>query len=1185
METEMNEGSSRIQHVYSNPRRYSFLLGEGAHVKTPRQFLFELGQVRERKDKNKRYTLKEDLFSRFSVEALTQQFYDKLYHWYQWAIEESTGVYFPNKPDTATDDRDAIGSNMIRLVTRLLFVWFIKQKGLVPEEIFDERELDKILVDFNPEASDSSNYYNAILQNLFFATLNSEITKRAFTKPDFQGASSSYGVKTLFRDNKNERDTFFKISHEEFLKLFHHVPYMNCGLFECLDKYSHSDIGQEKDLLLDGFSTKTCRDNETGHYKYRAFVPNSLFFAPEHKVTVTTREKDKIKKEEIKVQGLITLLKDYNFTVEENTPTEVQVSLDPELLGRVFENLLAAYNPETGDSVRKSTGSFYTPREIVEYMVNESLIEYLKSKVDNGKTLEGEFRKLVDYQDHDVAISDAQKEECLKALYDCKVLDPACGSGAFPMGMLQQMVHIIKQLDSQNDKWHQIVLDKAAEESRKAFQNENNETRKKKLNEIDEEFNDDMTNPDYKRKLYIIQNCIYGVDIQPIAMLICKLRFFISLVCEQDKIDFNKPESNFGINTLPNLETKFVSANTLLSPAINGYTGDWTVDEHLAKLKEDLLEIRMRHFKVKTQMSKQKNRGKDEAKRKEILEYIVNSASTPDEDLIKRNKDLIKEYFSELDKYREKKMKPVKVPMSLWGEEQEVLMDENASKRREYQDRIKACESEIKREENKKNPVGFEAAVQQVTEWNPYDQNASAPFFSPEWMFGMTDGFDVVIGNPPYIQLQADRSKLARLYAPCGFDTFKGSGDIYCLFYEKGNYLLKDGGLLCFITSNKWMRAGYGDLLRKYLTAKTAPTMVIDFGETHVFDAMVMTNILMFKKERNNFGLCATQVKEDFVNRNAINQYVEAHHIFCHFEGDESWVIMPDEMRALKKKVEAKGVSLEKWKIDIYRGVLTGFDKAFWITSEEREEILESCETKQEKKLTEAIIKPLLRGKDIRKYGCQWAELWLIGTFPSKKIDIKNVPSIRKHLLTFTKERLEQTGKKYIVNGEEIKSRKKTNGEWFETQDSITYWKKFEGTKIVYPETSKFLPFYYDEGEFYANKTCFIMTGEHLCYLTAIFNSSLFKYCFRENFPVLFGGARGLSKQFFEELPIMKVDDKTELEFHDLVQDIQNDFSREKAKEIDNKIFDLYGLNEHERQLVGYIDYHDSIENNEKNKN
>ena len=145
--------------------------------------------------------------------------------------------------------------------------------------------------------------------------------------------------------------------------------------------------------------------------------------------------------------------------------------------------------------------------------------------------------------------------------------------------------------------------------------------------------------------------------------------------------------------------------------------------------------------------------------------------------------------------------------------------------------------------------------------------------------------------------------------------------------------------------------------------------------------------------------------------------------------------------------------------------------------------------------------------------------------------------------------------------------------------------KKFEGTKIVYPETSKFLPFYYDECEFYANKTCFIMTGEHLCYLTAIFNSSLFKYCFRENFPVLFGGARGLSKQFFEELPIMKVDDKTELEFHDLVQDIQNDFSREKAKEIDNKIFDLYGLNEHERQLVGYIDYHDSIENNEKNKN
>lgn len=980
MEADIEEGSSRIQHRYSNPRRYSFLLGEGAHVKTPHQFLFELGKVRERKVKNKVLTPIEDLFSRFSVEALTQQFYDKLYHWYQWAIEKSTGVYFPNRPETTTDDRDAIGSNMIRLVTRLLFVWFIKQKGLVPDSIFDVNELDKILVDFDPESSESSNYYNAILQNLFFATLNSEINKRAFTKPGFQGASSSYGVKTLFRDNKKEKDTFFKISHEEFLKIFLHVPYMNCGLFECLDKYSRSDIGQEQDLLLDGFTTKNCRDKATGHFKYRAFVPNSLFFAPEHKVKVTTQEKGKVKEEEIEVQGLINLLKDYNFTVEENTPAEVQVSLDPELLGRVFENLLAAYNPETGDSVRKSTGSFYTPREIVQYMVNESLVEYLKSHVENGKNLEGEFRKLIEYQDHKVTISEVQKDECLKALYECKVLDPACGSGAFPMGMLQQMVHIIKQLDPQNEKWHQIVLDKAAEESRKAFQNESNETRRKKLQEIDEEFNDDMTNSDYKRKLYIIQNCIYGVDIQPIAMLICKLRFFISLVCEQNKIDFSKPEDNFGINTLPNLETKFVSANTLLSPDISKYTGDWTVDEHLAKLKEELLDIRMRHFKVKTQTSKQNNRDKDEAKRQEILSYIVNSASKPDEDLIKRNKALIKEHFSELNKYLEKKMEPVKVPMSLWGEEKEVMMDMNASKRRELQDRIKSCESEIKREENKKNPVGFEAAVQQVTEWNPYDQNTSAPFFSPEWMFGMTDGFDIVIANPPYL----DYRKIPKISkeGTVSFNLMKDSQrpNFFCFFIEKGIGLLKSGGILFFINPESMLSADFAFGLRKLLLSEGKICSIVDVSNFRVFqDAQTYTMVWNFIKNDH----C-----HDCIQLNKCSSYKD----LLDFKG----IRIPYSLYVedVKCRIPNSKKAILACKIENNSVNLGSICKMNWGTSSSgygRLKIKESkfCELDESQK---SLYSPLIQTADIKRYVIKWEKSYI-----PKKIYSESLRNIFEH--------------------------------------------------------------------------------------------------------------------------------------------------------------------------------------------
>ncbi len=1167
MEAEMSEHSSRIQRSYSNPRRYSFLLGEGAHVKTPHQFLFEKGPVHERRENNKDLSKWDDLLSRFSVEALTKEFYNKLYHWYQWAVEESTGVYFPNKPETAKDDRDAISANIIRLVTRLLFVWFIKQKGLVPNNIFDAAQLDRILVDFNPQTKDSSIYYNAILQNLFFATLNNEIDKRAFVKPDFQGRSSSHGVKTLFRDDR--KSTWFKISHDEFIKLFHRVPYMNCGLFECQDKYEKTDIGQEQDLLLDGFSSKGAIDKSTGHFKYRAFVPNYLFFAPEHEETITVIDGNKTRQEVVKAQGIIKLFEEYNFTVEENTPVDVQVSLDPELLGRVFENLLAAYNPETGASARNSTGSFYTPREIVEYMVNESLIEYLKTHVAEGEALESQFRKLVSYLDNETELTDEQKDACLKALYDCKILDPACGSGAFPMGMLQQMVHIIKQLDPDNEKWRQVVLDKAIEESKKALQTKSKEARHKKLQELEDEFDDDMTNSDYKRKLYIIQNCIYGVDIQPIAMLISKLRFFISLVCEQDKIDFEHPENNYGINTLPNLETKFVSANTLFSPDINYYSGDWTVDDKLKQLKDELIDIRMRHFRVKTQRSKQDNREKDEVKREEILNYIINSASKPDDELIANRKELIKQHFNELAQYREKKFEEVETPIDLFGETKTVTIDVNAAKRKELQDRIKACEEEIRREENKKNPAGFEAAVKQVTEWNPYDQNASAPFFSPEWMFGVNEGFDVVIGNPPYIQLQADSGKLANLYAPCGYETFNRGGDIYCLFYERGNHLLKENGSLCYITSNKWMRAGYGAEFRNYLTSKTNPKRLIDFGETHVFEsATVMTNILLFQKAENSNSIVSTQIKDDFIDPSTLTEYVSDHHMICQFEGDESWVIMSDLVRNIKKKVEAKGRPLEDWDIDIYRGILTGFNKAFIISEEVRGEILANCQDEEERLRTDRLIRPILRGKDVRKYGHNWSHKYLINTHNGirgilPRIEMDKYPAIKYHLDVFWK-RI---------------SRRADKGDTPYNLRNCAYINTFSNPKIMYPNMTKYLPFYYDELGFFTNDKGFIISGRHISYLTAFLNSSLFKYCFMDNFPPLFGGSREVRKIFVDKIPVLEVDDATDAEFHKLVLDIQQDYSDEKAKAIDQRIFDLYELTQEERDAIGYIDFHNNNDN------
>lgn len=786
IEAEVNE-KGRVEKTYSNPRRHSYLLGEGGSLTTPQKFLFEMGPIQARKDGNKQLSAVEDLQSRFSVEALTKEFYNKLYNWYLWAVEPSTGVTFPNLVNTSKDDRDDIAIKIIRLITRLLFVWFIKQKKLVPAEIFDETELDKILSNFDPQSEKDGKYYNAILQNLFFATLNNEIDKRRFMSEPFQGKSTSFGVKTLFRDSN--KASWFKIKPEEVIELFRKVPFMNCGLFECLDKYAKSDLGVENDLFLDGFSSRDSKQD--GHYKYRAFIPNRVFFAEEHMENVTVEDKGQKKTDTISVMGLINLLKLYNFTVQENTPSEVEVSLDPELLGQVFENLLAAYNPETKESARKSTGSFYTPRPIVEYMVNESLIAYLKTKVPSVE--EDTWCALISYEDKSFALTEDQRTATLNALYECKILDPACGSGAFPMGMLQQMVHITRKLDSEFDP--------------------------------------------YQTKLRIINNCIYGSDIQPIAMLISKLRFFISLICEQDesRINYSDPDNNYGIDTLPNLETKFVAANSLLRADIRNYADDdWTQDPVLIKLKNDLLAIRKSHFSVRTQTTKLKKREEDRLKREEIQNYILQSTTQPDPIKIQMYEARINHLNAERDLYEGEKIveEIVDTQASLFDEAQPqvVRKDINKIHRDRIDAEIKGLQQAIAKEQNKRNPVGFNAAIQQITDWNPYDQLKAAPFFDPDWMFGITDGFDIVIGNPPYFQVSKGIYSATQFPYSEGKDT--GKQNMYKLFVEHSYNSAKEEGIACMIVQSSLMCDMSSKYTRELLLRHSCLEQMIEFPKT-----------------------------------------------------------------------------------------------------------------------------------------------------------------------------------------------------------------------------------------------------------------------------------------------------------------------------------------------------------------
>lgn len=637
----------------------------------------------------------------FDIKLLSKQFYNELFEWYEWVMQlvQQGLVRFPAYPKDGYGN-ESKDETIIRIITRMLFVWFIKEKGLIPEKLFNKNQIKQLVKEFDPNSLSAHNYYNAILQNLFFATLNCEKDERCFipeSKPN--GTNPGYGVNNLYRG-----DDLLKIDKENFMSIFDSIPYLNGGLFERLDT---------KGNYFDGFSKEPNR---------RAIVPDVLFFG----------------KEENNHIGLLSLFEKYVFTVEENTPLEQNVSLDPELLGRVFENLLGAYNPETDTTARKASGSYYTPREIVEYMVNESLVQHI---IKHG-VAESTVRDLLEYKETDTRdVSIDERTSIMKALYHIKVLDPACGSGAFPMGMLQQMVHILRQIDPDNSAWKDFLKRTAGKQADKAYrETDDQEERQLRLEQIEKAFNLRYANPDYARKLFIIQNCIYGVDIQPIAMQISKLRFFISLICEQN---------NGNILPLPNLETKFVCANTLIG--LEKGDGVLSSDE-LETKKKELLEVRKQHFYSRTSKEKREYRKKDDILRRE-LECII----------------------TDID--------------------------------------------------------GFNTdSAKQLTSWNPYDQNASSPFFDPEWMFGVGDGFDVVIGNPPYVQLQnVSIPNEIKHYYLTHYKCAQYKVDLYHLFMERSGELSNKSGVITLITPISFLMNEHNDKLRQLLISQTTILYVIRF--------------------------------------------------------------------------------------------------------------------------------------------------------------------------------------------------------------------------------------------------------------------------------------------------------------------------------------------------------------------
>ena len=843
------------------------------------------------------------------TESLNNRFYSELFNWFEHATEQAK---FPTTGAKVLPTEEHI----IRLITRMLFVWFVKEKGLVADALFNERDVKRLLRNYDRDNGDS--YYRAILQNLFFATLNTEIDKRGF---------SSRGQRT-HRDFSRYRYKSEIANAARLMNLFKQTPFINGGLFDCLDTFDATGRGGYR---ID-FFTDNILDVRRAEYGMLS-IPNRLFFG-----TGANGSN----------QGLIALFDRYKFTVEENTPAEQEVALDPELLGKVFENLLAAYNPETRETARRQTGSYYTPRAVVDYMVDEALVASLSETVQphdgDKKYLRDRLRYLLDYadafNDADTLFTASEREAIVRAIAEIKILDPAVGSGAFPMSMLHKLTLALRRLDEHNELWEALQKKMAAERATAAFDTSDPQEREDELTEISATF-EKYRDSDFGRKLYLIQNSIYGVDIQTVATQIAKLRFFISLAIEQQP---ERSVDNFGIKPLPNLETRFVSANTLLGlKDANRQLGFGHTDE-VRRLQDALNANRERHYHAN-------NRSRKQA-------------------YIRQNKDL----------------------------------------RLELADVLRAAD--------------FDAAdADKIANWDPYDQNAQADWFDAEYMFGVKDGFDVVIGNPPYIQLQKNRGELGRLYKDAGYRTFARTGDIYQLFYERGmNLARRNAGLLAYITSNSWLKAEYGKKTRRYFAEYHTPLQLIEMGKD-VFESAIVDSSIMLTGEGK-----ATDTSSAFsavdMDRQLDNEFPPAPEAWgqVHPQGEAPWSILSRTEQSIMDKMYAVGTPLKEWDIEIYRGITTGCNDAFVIDNQTKEALVEEDPKSSE------IIKPVLRGRDIRRYQANWEGKWLISTFPAASINIDDYPAVKKYLLSYGKARLEQAGKN-LPDG--TKSRKKTRHAWY----------------------------------------------------------------------------------------------------------------------------------------------------------
>ncbi|MCG3025081.1 class I SAM-dependent DNA methyltransferase [Helicobacter pylori] len=910
-------------------------------------------------------------------------------------------------------------------------------------------------------------------------------------------------------------------------KILGKIPYLNSSLFD------------KTPLELKGHEIKLLDNKKLEIYK------NS----------VLKKHEDYLKEKALPLlKYLFEFLRLYKFTttpkdIKDNTDTSESRLINPSVLGLVFEKLNGY-----------KEGSFYTPSFITSYMCKESITPIVRDKFNaiyqwDCKDLEALKGKI------DRNFSNEKAKEYLNTLLTSRICDPAVGSGHFLVSALNEMVLIAYKLGLiaslyrydlrlENDEIiiHYTPTGEIFNYKKPHSENDPHHHIQKEL---------------FNLKKDIIENCLFGVDINPNSCEITKLRLWIELLKYSYYI-FEEGKNTNNLETLPNIDINIKCANSLISR--------FNLNDDLKKIPN--IKQKIQEYKDLVAQYKDPN-----------PLYPLNKA-----DLINKIQDL-KNTFSltikdpktkaELEKAIEKHIKKY----NFFALDDKSLLDGldyfipslfgTLKLSPKEEEEAFASYGRIRALRKKLDDALSGGEYQNAFEWR---------FEFPEVLNDEGDflGFDCIIGNPPYIR-QEHIKDLKPLLEKQYQDFYNSTADIYTYFFALALNLLKEKGFSAFITSNKYARAKYGAKLREWLLKKTTIVSYMELNALKVFEsAAVDTSIMNFikqappKESEFKYYEPTPNDKDNLKSTPYLTMKQNA-------LSTESFIFANTTLLDLRDKMESVGTPLKDWDIQINYGIKTGANEAFIIPTEKRDEILKNCDDAQkdergmsERERTIELIKPILRGKDIKRYSYEWAHLWVIATFPSLKLDIDDYPSLKTYLSQF-RPRIDQSGEKNC--------RKKTNNQWFETQDTIAYHEDFEKEKIVYGEIVQEPRFYLDNGEcelggFYAEATSFILTGEHLRYLLGMLHSKLITFAFKTFYA---GGGLGESgyrykKAFIERLPIPQITPKNQ-ELADKITDGAEQIlalkekdpkanTQKLEKEIDALVYQLYNLTDEEIKII-----------------